>query len=243
VAGVPFLARFDPILDAGLKGETDYDVRLPDGRVLPKPGNLFGLLETTLWGTDKAYIADIPVDFDGNGRQDFGEVMPQAVFLKGFADALAEQAGALLAQASAWEPTASDVFAALVLNVPTMTDFFNSWKTSRFVMGDQATHEDFVVISRLSDIKDNVGSWQVMWQGLHPMVSAVDTARSQQIADGLTDLRAYVLDLYNQEKDGKHFTPEEADLFASEAQNRATMIVGQITQVAAELNITFPPDR
>jgi hypothetical protein len=243
VAGVPFLSKYDPILDAGIKGETDFDVTLPDGRVLAKPGNLFGLLEMSLWGTDKDFIAKVSVDFDGNGKQDFGEVMPDAVYLKGFADAMADQTGALLSQAKIWEPTETDVFTALVVNVPTMEDFFNSWKTSRFVMGDKATHEDFAVISRLSDINDNVGSWQVMWQGLSPMVAEVDPSRDQQITAGLADLKAYVDDLYNQEKGGKRFTPEEADLFSGEAQNRATTIVGQITQVAAELNIALPQNQ
>jgi len=243
VAGVPFLSKYDPILDAGAKGETDYDVRLPDGQVLSKPGNLFGLLETALWGTDKDHIVNMSVDFDGNGKLEFGEVMPNANFLKGFADAMADQTGALLGRASVWEPTETDVFTALVINVPTMADFFNSWKTSKFVMGDKATHEDFAVISRLSDINDNIGSWQVMWQGLSPVVVDVDAARNQQIASGLTDLKAYVDDLYAKEKGGKRYTPEEADLYSSEAQDRATAIVGQITQVAGELNITLPENQ
>ncbi|MEP7284660.1 MAG: imelysin family protein [Chloroflexota bacterium] len=240
VAGVPFLSKYDPILDAGAKGDTNYNVLLPDGRSLEKPGNLFGLLETSLWGTDKDFIAPISVDFDGNGKQDFGEVMPDAILLKGFADALSDQTGALLGQAIVWEPSESDVFTALVINVPTMADFFNSWKTSRFVMGDKATHNDFVVISRLSDINDNIGSWQVMWKGLSPLVEKVDAARNGQINAGLADLKTYVDNLYSQEHGGKRFTPEQADIFASEAQNRATTIVGQITQVAAELNITLP---
>jgi hypothetical protein len=160
--------------------------------------------------------------------------------LKGYADAMAEQTAALLATAASWEPTPTDVFTALVMNVPTMSDFFNSWKTSRFVMGDQATHNDFAVISRLSDINDNVGSWQVMWDGLSPFVLEHDASRNVQIANGLDDLQAYVDDLFTQEKGGRRFTPEEADLFSSEAQDRATAIVGQIAQIAGELNIQLP---
>jgi len=240
VAGVPSLSKYDVILDAGEKGLTEYDVKLPDGKTLAKPGNLFGLLEMTLWGTAPDYITKEKVDFDNNGKQDFGEVLPDAVFLRGFADAMAEQTGALLKDAAAWKPTETDVFTALVTSVPTMDDFFNSWKNSRFVMGDQATQTDFAVISRLADINDNVGSWQVMWQGLSPIVEKADPARNKQITAGLADLKAYVDDLHKQEKGGKRFTPKEADLFASEAQNRATTIVGQISQVAAQLNITIP---
>jgi hypothetical protein len=241
VAGVPLTSDYDTILDAGEPGDmAGYNVTMPDGTVLEQPGNLFGLLETTLWGTDKASIIDLEVDFDGNGAQDFGEVIPDANLLKGYADAMAEQTAALLETAESWEPTPTDVFTALVMNVPTMSDFFNSWKTSRFVMGDQATHEDFAVISRLSDINDNVGSWKVMWNGLTPLVAQNDASRSGQVASGLDDLQAYVDDLFTQEQGGRRFTPEEADLFSSEAQDRATAIVGQIAQIAGELNIQLP---
>jgi hypothetical protein len=242
VAGVPSTTKYDPILDAGEKGDVPYSVFLPDGNVLAQPGNLFGLLETTLWGTDPEYVADVDADFDGNGSVDFGEALPDANLLKGFADATADQTGALLGQAVVWEPTETDVFTALVMNVPTMSAFFDSWKTSRFVMGDEATHNDFAVISRLSDIKDNVGSWQVMWSGLAPVVADSDAARNQQIATGLEDLHTYVTDLLDQENGGRRFTPEEADLFSSEAQDRATAIVGQIAQIAGEMNIVLPEE-
>ena len=45
--------------------------------------------------------------------------------------------------------------------------------------------------------------------------------------------------MYQQEQGGKRFSPEEADLLGTEAQNRATAITGQVTQVAAELNIAL----
>jgi hypothetical protein len=153
---------------------------------------------------------------------------------------MADQTGALLGQATIWEPTPTDVFTALAINVPTMSDFFSSWKTSRFVMGDQATHNDFVVISRLSDISDNVGSWQVMWEGLNPVVAVSDADRNEQITNGLNNLHDFVTKLAGTEKDGKRYTPEEADLLSSEAQDRATAIVGQIAQIAGELNIQLP---
>ena len=52
VAGVPSLSRFDVILDAGASAADDpenavpFDLTLPDGRVLEKPGNLFYMAET-----------------------------------------------------------------------------------------------------------------------------------------------------------------------------------------------------
>jgi hypothetical protein len=54
VGGVPRLAEYDLILDAGSsasaggEGVVPFDLTLPDGRVLPKPGNLFGVTESAL---------------------------------------------------------------------------------------------------------------------------------------------------------------------------------------------------
>jgi hypothetical protein len=244
VAGTPSLVQYDVILDAGASAleSTDdavpFDLTLPDGRVLPKPGNLFAVTESTLWGTDPEYIVpNLPADYDGDGKPGFGEWLPDANVLKGGADALDKYANELRTAAGAWQPTDSEAFSALVGNVPTVSDFFAAWKESRFVAGEKSTRRDFVVVSRLSDIVDNISSWQVIYQDLSPAVRAVDQAQDQQIAEGLGDLKAFVGDLYAQEQSGKRYTPEEADLLSAEAQNRATAISGQIAQVAAKLNI------
>jgi hypothetical protein len=112
VAGVPSLADYDVILDAGASGEEDpenavpFDLTLPDGRVLPKPGNLFGVTESALWGTEPTYvIADVQPDLDGSGAIDFGEALPDANVLKAGADALASYTAKLSQAAQAWQPT------------------------------------------------------------------------------------------------------------------------------------------
>ncbi len=57
VAGTPSLAVYDVILDAGSSAAEDpesavpFDLRLPNGKVLQKPGNLYNLTEGMLWGT------------------------------------------------------------------------------------------------------------------------------------------------------------------------------------------------
>jgi len=244
IAGTPSLAEYDVILDAGASGAEDpegavpFDLTLPDGRVLPKPGNLFGVTESTLWGTYPEFTASgVQPDFDGDGPIEFGEALPDANVLKAAADALDGYTADMLAAAQAWQPTESDAFTALVVMVPTMSEYFDSWKNSRFVLGDASPQRDFVAISRLSDIQDILGSLQVVYQSVSPRVKTVDAAQDQQIADGLTDLKAFVADVYQQEQGGKRFTPEEADLLGAEAQNRATSITGQISQVAALLNI------
>jgi hypothetical protein len=244
VAGVPSLAEYDVILDAGASGQDDpenavpFDLTLPDGRVFPKPGNLFGVLETTLWGTNPDYvISTVEADLDANGTVDFGEVLPDANVLKGAADLLDDYVSELDTAAQAWEPTESDAFTAMVVMVPTMSEYFESWKNSRFVAGEASTQGDFVVISRLADVQDILSSLQIVYTGIKPLVVNLNSDQAAQIENDLKSLKEYVADVYQQEQGGKQFTAEEADLLGAEAQNRATAIAGQIAQVAASLNI------
>ncbi len=245
VAGTPSLADYDLILDAGGSGADDpenavpFDLTLPNGEILPKPGNLFGVTESTLWGTEEAYSSGVEADLDGNGAIDFGDTLPDANVLKASADLLNSYAAELQTAGEAWTPTPSDAFTALVVMVPTMNEYFGSWRDSRFVAGESSTQRDFVAISRLADIGDILGGLEVVYHEVQPLAESVDAAQSEQIATGMADLKAFVADIYTQEHEGKRYTPEEADLLGAEAQNRATTVTGQISQVAAQLGITI----
>jgi hypothetical protein len=245
VAGTPSLAEYDVILDAGTSAEEDpegavpFDLTLPDGRVLPKPGNLFGVLESTLWGTYADFTTGIEADLDGNGSIDFGEKLPDANVFKAGADTLDKYTSELGTASAEWQPTESDAFTSLVVMVPTMSEYFNSWKSSRFILGESSEQRDFVVISRLSDIQNILGSLQVVYSEVKPLVEATDPAQAAQIEQSLADLKAFVADVYAKEQAGYKHTPEEADVLGAEAQNRATAIAGQIAQIAAKLNITI----
>jgi hypothetical protein len=245
VAGTPSLAEYDVILDAGASGEEDlenavpFDLTLPDGRVLPKPGNLFGVTESTLWGTYADYTSGVESDLDGNGTIDFGEKLPDANVLKAAADTLDKYVIELDAASAFWVPTQSDAFTALVVMVPTMSEYFNSWKSSRFILGDAAEQRDFVVISRLADIQNILGSLQIVYGEVKPLVESTDAAQATQIEQGLGDLKAFVAEVHAKEQSGYQHTPEEADVLGAEAQNRATAIAGQVAQIAAKLSITI----
>ncbi|BDP41893.1 Efem/EfeO family lipoprotein [Deinococcus aetherius] len=243
VAGVEALSDFDLILDAGTsaaEGGEDvvpFDLKLPDGKVLAKPGNLFGVNEAALWGTVRTFGSGVPFDVDGNGKIDFGDGLPDANVLKAAAAELNRQTLALRKAAAAWTPTRADVFGALAGNVPTVGPvFFENWKTSRFVLGERSKRTDFVVISRLSDLSGNVRSWQAMYAGLKPDVRAKNAALDAQITSGLSDLAAFVARLERLERT-RRFTPEQADTLQEEAQNRATAVTGRLTQAAALLGV------
>ena len=243
VAGVESLSDFDLILDAGTSAEAGgedvvpFDLKLPSGKVLPRPGNLFGVNEGTLWGTVKAFSSGVPADVNGNGKADFGDRLPDANVLKAAAAELHRQSQNLQKAAAGWQPTREDVFGALVGNVPTVGPvFFEDWKSSPFVLGTRSTRRDFVVISRLSDLGGNVRSWQAMYAGLSPDVRAKNPALDRQIQTGLGDLGALVDKLVRREQT-RRYTPEQAEQLQREAQNRATVITGRLTQAAALLGV------
>ena len=119
VAGIPSLARYDLIIDAGNPGTekedvAPYDLKLPDGKVLKRPGNLFHtLLEPALWGTKKEYVG-MGADLNGNGKVELGEVLPKADLLYAFAKAHTEWTQKMLDDVKAWQPNKDDLFTAMV---------------------------------------------------------------------------------------------------------------------------------
>jgi hypothetical protein len=246
VAGTPSLAEYDVIIDAGSSAAEDpesavpFDLKLGDGKVLRKPGNFYNLTEGALWGTLPPALADVagtPADVDGDGTTEFGEVLPDTVFLRAATREFDRYAQELDAAARAWEPKPSDAMTALVVMVPTMSEYFGQWKESRFVKGAAADSESFNVVSRLSDVGDILSSLEVVYDGVQPLAAAAGADRSRQTRRELSDLSDFVDDLRTQENAGKRFTPEQAEALGAEAQERATAIAGQVSQQAAELNI------
>ena len=243
VAGVELLAIFDVNLDAGASkadggdGVVNFDLKLPNGKTLTQPGNLFGITESTLWGTEKSYSSARAFDVDGNGAIGFGDVLPEANVLKAASAKLDEVTGQLIATGKTWQPTTKDVVAALQANVPTAANvFIERWKTSRFVLGDQTKSRDFNVISSLNDLEQNIGSWKTLYGGLSGAVKPKNAGLDTQISAGLDSLKSWVVKLQAQEK-VKRFTSEQAEIIGKEAQNRATAIVGKINQAAALLEV------
>jgi hypothetical protein len=246
IAGVPSLARYDVIMDSGTSAADDpktavpFNLTLPNGRVLRQPGNFFhALLEPTLWGTDVRFVADRApkADLDGDGKVEFGEVLPDANVLVGITRGFERFARESDAKARAWKPTSSDVLTALVVMVPTMEGYFGEWKSSRAIRGNTAREKAFVAHSRLIDVHGILLSLKNIYSGVKPLVAGSSVAQSNQIGAQLNALSAFVAGIYAKEKAGKTFQPAEADLLGSQAQKQANAIAGQVSQVAGALGI------
>ena len=136
VAGVPRLAQYDVDIDAGSdasdpESAVSFSLERPDGEVLKQPGNLFFVTETSLFGTNPDFLADVPQDVDGDGKEEFGEGVPDANTYVAAVREFDEQADSLDEDAQAFEPTPSDAFTAITVMTPTMSEYFEAWKNSR----------------------------------------------------------------------------------------------------------------
>jgi Imelysin len=243
VAGVASLADYDVIIDAGSSGEdpesaVPFDLQLPNGKTLKQPGNFMFLTETSLYGTNDDLTANgVRADLDGDGKVSFGEALPDAnIFLATTRD-FDKYARELDQEANAFEPTDSDAFSALVIMTPTMSEYFEAWKNSRFVSGSKASEQAFVATSRLSDIADILEGLVLTYHGVQPLVAGEDPQQAKQTKESLEKLHAFAADLRDKEEKGRRYSAEEADTLGSQAQEQAEAIAGQITQAAAKLNI------
>ena len=243
VAGVPQLADYDVIIDAGgdasdPENAVPFDIETPDGRTFERPGNFNYLIETAAFGTEPTFQAKgVKPDLDGDGKVEFGESIPDAGFYVAAAREFERYAGELDEAAREWEPTPSDALTALVVMTPTMSEYFEAWKNSRFIAGKRASEKAFVAASRLQDIADILGGLTTVYGNVRPLVAEADGQQARQTGDSLGRLYSFAAGLRDREARGREYTAEEAEVLGARAQEQAEAIAGQITQAAAQLNI------
>jgi hypothetical protein len=225
VAGAPALADFDLILDTGTsESEGDesvvpFDLKLPDGRVLAKPGNLFGVLESTLWGTRAEFRApgDVVFELDGDPASAFGDALPDANVLSGAADVLVEQSAQLEKAVAAWQPSDKDAYIALLIMLPSLGDYIAAWKESRFVLGEASLRTDYVAVSRIADLDNVLKGVKLAYSAVEPQIQSIDAAAASSLRGELDALAAEIAQTAKAEAGGRRFSSLEAGALADKA--------------------------
>jgi hypothetical protein len=243
VAGVPELADFDVIIDAGgdasdPENAVPFTVRTKAGKAYKQPGNFFFITETSIFGTEERFSAKgVKPDLDGDGKVAFGEALPDADFLQAATADFEKTAKELQSSGAAWTPEPADVFTAVVVMTPTMSEYFEAWKNSRFVAGSKATESGFVGASRLEDIASILSGLVVIYDNIEPQIAEEDPAQAEQTGTALAELLAFVEKVRDEERGGKRFTAEGAETLGTDAQEQAEAIAGQVAQAAGKLGI------
>ena len=86
---------------------------------------------------------------------------------------------------------------------PTMSEYFEAWKNSRFVAGDKATEKSFVGASRLQDIADILGGLELIYANVETKIAEANPEQAKQTGASLNKLEDFAARLRDQEAGGQ----------------------------------------
>ena len=237
VAGVQKFSQYDIYLDAGTpKGEgqpedvSPLKLKLSTGEVIDRAGSSFTyIIEPALWGGNRKWC--VPVDLDGDGKIGPRESLPRPEVLTAVAVDTDQKIGALLADARAWQPTAADCYQAMVAMTPTLSEYFEDWKESRY---SKEASGRFYAVSRISDMQGIMKRCAIMYHAVDGTVKPKDKALAKAIDTGFHDIFAFLDDIESREKrSAAGFKPAVIDELATQAKSKTDKLVPQIKQAAA----------
>ena len=231
VAGVPSLADYDIYLDAGVPASEGPEgvapvVLVPEnGEKIDKQGSLFTyIIEPMLWSGDKRWVVSVD-----SGKKS----LPRPEVLSAAAKDANKKLGELLADAKSWNASISDCFGAMVVMTPTLSDYFEDWKESRY---SKEKSGRFQAVSRVSDMRGIMGSCQVMYEAVEKKVAEKDKSLAKSVDSGFKGIMAFLDKIDAREKEGE-IKGAEIDELATQAKEKTDKLVPQIQQSAAVIGV------
>ena len=231
VAGVPSLADYDIYLDAGVPASEGPEGVAPvvlvpvNGEKIDKQGSLFTyIIEPMLWSGDKRWVVSVD-----SGKKS----LPRPEVLSAAAKDANKKLGELLADAKSWNASISDCFGAMVVMTPTLSDYFEDWKESRY---SKEKSGRFQAVSRVSDMRGIMGSCQVMYEAVEKKVAEQDKSLAKSIDSGFKGIMSFLDKIDAREKEGE-IKGAEIDELATQAKEKTDKLVPQIQQGAAVIGV------
>ena len=231
VAGVPSLADYDIYLDAGVPASEGPEGVAPvvlvpvNGEKIDKQGSLFTyIIEPMLWSGDKRWVVSVD-----SGKKS----LPRPEVLSAAAKDANKKLGELLADAKSWNASISDCFGAMVVMTPTLSDYFEDWKESRY---SKEKSGRFQAVSRVSDMRGIMGSCQVMYEAVEKKVAEKDKSLAKSIDSGFKGIMSFLDKIDAREKEGE-IKGAEIDELATQAKEKTDKLVPQIQQGAAVIGV------
>jgi hypothetical protein len=225
VAGIDSLAHYDIYLDAGVpasEGPNDVaevTLDLGNGEKIDRQGSLFTfIIEPALWAGDARWVKD------AGGRK-----LPRAEVLSAAAKDADFQIAKLLADSKALSPSTADCFGAMIAMTPTLSDYFEDWKESRYSKDKSGR---FQAVSRISDMRGIMSSCAVMFDAVEAEVARKDKALAANVQKGFDQIMAFLDEIEAKEKKGD-IKLAEIDEMAEQAKSKTDKLVPQIEQAQA----------
>lgn len=225
VAGIDSLAHYDIYLDAGVPASEGPDdvaevtLDLGNGEKIDKQGALFTfIVEPALWTGDTRWVTDAG-----------GKKLPRAEVLTAAAKDADAKIAKLLADSKALNPTAADCFGAMIVMTPTLSDYFEDWKESRY---SKEKSGRFQAVSRISDMRGIMSSCAVMFDAVEAEVAGKDKALAANVQKGFDQIMAFLDEIEAKEKKGD-IKLAEIDEMAEQAKSKTDKLVPQIEQAQA----------
>lgn len=227
VAGIDSLNPYDIYLDAGVpKSEGPDDVApvtldLANGKKIDQEGALFtNIIEPALWGGNPQWLTSTKQG-----------MVPRPEVLLAASKDVDRKIGELLRDAKVLNPTSADLVGAMIVMTPTLSDYFEDWKESRYSADKSGK---FQAVSRVSDMRGIMSSCAVMYDAIHADLLKKDAALAASVQKGFKDILSFLDTIEAREKKGG-IKPAEIDELAEQAKARTDKLVPQIEQAQAQL--------
>jgi hypothetical protein len=227
VAGIDSLNPYDIYLDAGVpKSEGPDDVapvslKLSGGGVIDQEGSLFThIIEPALWGGNDKWML----------KSKSGQV-PRPEVLQAAAKDVDQKIAELLRDAKELNPSSNDLVGAMIVMTPTLSDYFEDWKESRYSADKSGK---FQAVSRVSDMRGIMSSCAVMYDAIHADLAKKDAPLAASVQKSFKDILSFLDTIEAREGKGG-IKPAEIDELAEQAKSRTDKLVPQMEQAQAQL--------
>jgi len=230
VAGVPSLAHHDVILDAGLpegQGAADevarYTLSLPNGKKLVNPGALFTyVIEPTLWESRPNFLIERTIE---------GRRLPCPDVLVAAAVEVSQRIAELFRDAVNWKPTTHDLMGALLQMTPTLGDYFDEWKESRYSSEKSGL---FTAVSRISDMRGIMGNCREIFLAVSPVLAQKNVALRDAVDRHFREILEFLDEIEQGEKENR-ISFEEAEELVSISRRRTDALLPLLEQMELAL--------
>jgi hypothetical protein len=248
-AGVKSLVQYDVYFDSGVpqsQASTDspsapIELKTASGEVIDnRNGNLFHyVIEPLLWGAKASFVkklnASAAASLHGIA------VLPRADIALASAKDAVRESDLFQQSCQNWQPTVAECLGALVWMTPTFNTYYDDLKDSLY------NPNSFIHVSesRVKDMRGIMGSLQLVYVAISPLIEGKDSALADQLKAEYQNIMDYIdeTDTRDQKARAEHnrLAMTSLEEMAHHAKTMSDQLAPQLMQAAAILGVRVPP--